>query len=104
MSQLAEQEPQTTKRLGGLRTKDGDFIVLQESIKERDGKGYFWRHNCGREVLGAHVVCSCRDPRFTEAGDGSVVTVSVPFCPNCERQPLGGTYTGRDFSIDQWGK
>lgn len=78
------------KRDGGQLTGSRLFLVLTESTRQSDGS---WKHSCGADVMSTEVALSHRvGSMMPLAGDGSVQTKDVPFCPNCERQPVSGVY------------
>ena len=79
------------KRLGGERV-DGGFLVLTESTQ---GKDLRQEHSCGQMLCLAEVTLSERTaiPGIPGGGDGSIKIVEVPYCPNCEKKPISGTFT-----------
>lgn len=96
------EEVAVTKRMGG-RVVKGEWLVLTESEKLPEG-GY--KHKCGHEVLGAVVTFSNRDGIFPLSGDGSVRSETVPYCPNCEREPRRGEFgpgVGNKLGFLVWG-
>ncbi len=93
-----------TKRGGGMLDESGKWYILtKESTETQIG----WRHECGAEILMAEVILMHRDGVSLLSGDGSTRNLSTPYCPNCERKPLSGTFgptvrTERGFLIDRW--
>lgn len=74
----------TEKRSPGM-SKDEYWLVLDESEKKKDG----WIHKCGTKIKGKVVHLSVRDGLFPCSGSGEVKSITVPYCPKCEKEPTG---------------
>lgn len=73
---------------GSGRLKGSDWLVLTESTQQ----GEDFVHQCGTTILGKDIVLSNRDGVGYFSGDGKAKHETVPFCPNCEREPQRGSY------------
>jgi len=85
------------KRPSGQQTEKKEWLVLTESEEEENGD---YTHKCGTCVLAASVTLSNRDGVGPFAGNGKVTRKTVPFCPECEREPTKGTFNRNGITID----
>lgn len=81
--QQLSDEPKKEKRLGGILDREGNWLVMIESTKRKEGD---WIHKCGATILQINQVISIWHPGFV-GGGGETKTLAVPFCPSCEKKP-----------------
>lgn len=87
------------KRAPGRLTAGNNWAVLVvESTKQPSGG---WVHKeCGTEIMGKEVYLSQRDGVSPFSGSGEARSEVVPYCPECEREPRGGTFGAGGIQID----
>lgn len=70
-----------------------EFPILDEGVSEKVVNGY--RHiACGKMLVGLTVTLSNRNGPMPLAGDGSVESMVVPYCLECDtKPPERGTFT-----------
>ena len=81
------------KRPAGILVEDGEWLVVDESVKREDGSHI---HKCGidllekrfslpkRKILGKQIALPMR---YTERS-GKIKNIVVLYCPKCEEEPI----------------
>ena len=85
---MADQQKQL--RTPGILDSNDNWLVLAECTREGDD----WKHKCGEYVLAIEMRATVYDGVFSLSGSGETKPVTVPFCPNCEREPVQAYYPG----------